>query len=173
MCKRGLLLSILVLFAVSALAETTPCNIRREKAISFSEDKPTDKLIVTIRGRTCDTAVERIRIVSSTGKLLYQHSEPLRNYFTEKITKADAERAMEVVLGEDQVKSTRALPEWQPEEQYYEANSQNISVSEEYYNDIRKRGWRTFSHQIGYEGYRFIVYDREQKKAIEVSSGSP
>ena len=80
---------------------------------------------------------------------------------------------MEVVLGEDQVKSTRALPEWQPEEQYYEANSQNISVSEEYYNDIRKRGWRTFSHQIGYEGYRFIVYDREQKKAIEVSSGSP
>src|SRR2546427_470692 len=80
MCKRVLFLSILVLFPVSALAETTPCNIRREKAISFSEDKPTDKLIVTIRGRTCDTAVERIRIVSSTGKLLYQHSEPLRNY---------------------------------------------------------------------------------------------
>ena len=103
-------LSILVFFAVSALAETTPCNIRRDKAISFSEDKPTDRLIVTIRGRTCDTAVERIRIVSSTGKLLYQHSEPLRNYFTEKITKADAEQAMEVVLGEDQVKAIEAYP---------------------------------------------------------------
>src|SRR5437879_13639062 len=137
MCKRGLLLAMWVLFAVSARAETTPCNIRREKAISFSEDKPTDRLIVPIRGRTCDTAVERIRIVSSTGKLLYQHSEPLRNYFTEKITKADAEQAMEVVLGEDQVKSTRALPEWQPEEQYYEANSQNISVYEAYSNDRR------------------------------------
>jgi hypothetical protein len=173
MGERVLFLSILLFSAVPALAETTPCNIRREKAISFSEDKPTDRLIVTIRGRTCDTAVERIRIVGSTGKLLYQYSESLRNHFTEKISKADAERAMEVVLGEDQVQSTRDLPAWQPEEQYYEANSQNISVSEEYYKDIRKRGWRTFSHQMGYEAYRFIVYDRERQKAIEVSSGSP
>jgi len=173
MGKRVLFLSILMLFAVPALAETAPCNIRREKAISFSEDKPTDKLIVTIRGRTCDTAVERIRIVGSTGKLLYQYSEPLRNHFTRKINKVDTERAMEVILGEDQFQSTRDLPVWQPEEQYYAANSQNISVSQEYYEDIRKRRWRTFSHQMGYEGYRVIVYDREQEKAIEVSRGSP
>jgi hypothetical protein len=170
---RVLFLSILMLFAVPALAETALCNIRREKAISFSEDNPTDKIIVTIRGRTCDTALERIRIVGSAGNLLYQYSEPLRNHFTRKINKADTERAMEVILGEDQFQSTRALLVWQPKEQYYAANSQNISVSQEYYKDIRKRGWRTFSHQMGYEGYRIIVYDREQKKAIEVSSGSP
>jgi len=173
MDKRVLFSSILISVVVPAFAQTTPCNINREKAISFSEDEPIDRLIVTIRGRTCDSAVERIRIVNSRGKLLYQYSEPLRNHFTEKISKADAERAMEVVLGEDQVQSTSALPEWQPEEQYYEANSQNISVSEEYYKDIRKRRWRTFSHQMGYEGYRFIVYDREQQLPIEVSNGSP
>src|SRR6266853_3055740 len=173
MGKGVLFLLILTLVTVPALGETTPCNIRREKAISFSEDNPTDKIIVTIRGRTCDVAVERIRIVGSTGKLLYQYSEPLRNHFTRKINKADTERAMDVILGEDQFQSTRALPVWQPKEQYYAANSQNISVSQEYYKDIRKRGWRTFSHHMGYEGYRVIVYDREQQKAIEVSSGSP
>ncbi|MBM4297546.1 MAG: hypothetical protein FJ143_07370 [Deltaproteobacteria bacterium] len=111
--------------------------------------------------------------MDAKGELLYQYSEPLRNNFMRKITRADAEAAMEVILGEDQVKSTNDLPEWQPEGQYYEANSQKISVPDDYYKDIRERQWRTFSHQVGYEGYRFIVFDREQRKAIEVSRGSP
>ena len=111
--------------------------------------------------------------MGTTGRLLYQYSEPLKNAFTERISKVDAERAMEIILGDDQVRSTSDLPVWQPEEQYYEEISQNLSVSEVYYKDIQKRGWRTFSHQIGYEGYRVIVYDRKQKKALEVSSGSP
>src|SRR6266480_1999652 len=126
MGTRVLFFCILMLLAESALAETTPCNLRKQKAISFSEDKPTDKLIVTIRGRTCDEAVTRIRIVGTTGRLLYQYSEPLKNAFTERISKVDAERAMEVILGDDQVRSTSDLPVWQPEERYYEENSQNL-----------------------------------------------
>ena len=173
MGERILLISILMSFTVTALAQTTPCNVERQKAISFSQDTPTDKVIATIRGKTCDTAMTRIRILDATGRLLYRYSEPLKNAFMRKITKADADRAMEVILGEDQFRSTSDLPEWQPEEQYYEANSQNVSVSEEYHKDIRNRKWRTFSHQVGYEGYRVIVYDREQQKTIEVSRGSP
>jgi hypothetical protein len=102
-------------FTVTALAQTTPCNVERQKAISFSQDTPTDKVIATIRGKTCDTAMTRIRILDATGRLLYRYSEPLKNAFMRKITKADADRAMEVILGEDQFRSTSDLPEWQPE----------------------------------------------------------
>src|SRR5258708_8691457 len=98
-------------------------------------------------------AVERIRIVGSAGKLLYQYSEPLRNHFTRTINKADTERAMEVILGEDQFQSTRALPVWQPKEQYYAANSQNISMSQEYSKNIRKRECRPFSLQMYNDGH--------------------
>src|SRR5256885_10669119 len=101
MGKRVLFLSILMLITVPALAESAPCNIRREKVISFSEDKPTDKIIVTIRGRTCDTAVERIRIVGSAGQMLFQYLGPPRKHLTKEIKKTQNERGYFTVSDTD------------------------------------------------------------------------
>lgn len=161
------------LFTGQALAESPRCDLARKRVVSFTEDKPTDTVLISIRGPSCDKAITRIQIVGADGKVLYRHSEPLSNAFKEEINASDAREAIKIIYGNSTTKATKALPRWQPKEQYYDANSQELSASKAYYNKLRQQAWRTFSHQVGYEGWKVIAYDRELGKVVNVSSGSP
>ena len=143
--------------------------------IAFSSEEPTD--VITSRvvaGDDCSKGFEHITIKKANGYWLYEYYAPLRQYFrSQPVTISDVRRVVEDNLSERHFSTTNSLPKWQEEEAYYESNYQELSVSSKRYEFYRSKQWTMYSHQVGYEGLKIIVYDRKSGTVIEVSSGGP
>ena len=166
--------TLIFLYAISMVSVAEEyCHFVSSKLIYFSSDAKLDKITVEITGKTCDDAFQIISIVDADGNVIYKYSSPLKDGFRRTTTKEDAKYVTKFVLRKRVFKLTSDLPEWEPKNEYYLKHSQEISVSEQYYKNLRTKKWLTFSHQIGYEGYVTLTFDQIMKKVIEITSGSP
>ena len=151
------------------------CSYEKTMNIAFSSEDATD--VITSRvvaGDDCSKGFEHITIKKTNGWWLYEYYAPLSHYFrNQPVTTDDVKRIVESNLSERYFSNTSLLPKWQESEGYYESNYQEISVSKEQYQLYLSKKWPTYSHQVGYEGSKVIVYDRDSDRVVEVSSGSP
>jgi hypothetical protein len=167
---------ILVLIPLIASAGDYPdCNIIKETNIFFSNDKVKDRLSIKIIGQPCYEAELIIQITDIQGKILYDYTAPFKSHIAvqwdDSELDEDAKKFAAQEIGEDNFKRTEALPVWMPEDEYYEENYQEIKVSKPYYEKLLQKHWITFTHRIHSEGWKVIVFDREQQKVILVSAG--
>ena len=167
---------ILILFPIIAFAGDYPdCNIMKETQIFFSNDKVKDILSINIKGQPCYDAELLIQIKDINGKILYKYSSRFKPHIAiqwdDPELDKDAMKFTEQSMKESNFKSTKALPSWMPEEDYYEEYYQEIMVSKSYYDNLRQKNWITFTHMNHYEGWQVVVFDREQNKVVIVSKG--
>lgn len=167
---------ILILFPVIVFAGDYPdCTIMKEIHAVFSNDKVEDILSVNIKGQPCYEAELLIQIRNIHRKILYKYTSRFKPHsaipWDDPTLDKDANKFAEQVTRHDNFSSTKALPPWMPEDEYYEEFYQKIVVSKSYYEKLRKKNWVTFTHMNHYEGWQVIVFDREQQKAVLVSKG--
>lgn len=170
------ILFLLILFPTLAIASQYPdCNIKTSSSANFSNDDKKDIITVTINGSPCYEGELSLSITNPDGKIIYNYTArfklhtavPWEDYKLDEVAKEVAA----AMTKEAHFQSSKELPVWQPNDEYYEVNYQEIEVPKEYYNKLRQANWITFSHLTHYEGWRVIVYDRIEHKVVIVSNG--
>lgn len=162
----------IILFLTIQINAFADCNVSNEKSVIFSNSQTPDKFIVRISKDDCNSATQYIQIYTSNNELLYEHVSALSDGFRENIFLENAKYVTKLTFKDDFLSTTAKLPKWEPNEEYYEHHVQEIDVSKDYYEMLRTKDWPTFTHQSGYEGFLTIVYDRDKKKVVVVTSGS-
>jgi hypothetical protein len=175
---HSFVVALLVLGASLAYGDDYPsCEVTKESQISFSSQRATDSLSITISGSPCYEGSLDISIASNDGHLLYHYEAPFSKHLIASwedpaLLADDIERFTKRVLGQDSIGSTSDLPNWLPEADYYEDNYQILQISREDYEELRLKDWITFTHPIHYEGHRVIAFDPEYRRSIIVSEGT-
>lgn len=153
----------------AAMTEPSECNLLEKRQVIFSDPTLKDTITAEISGKTCDEAMESVRIQDPTGRVLYEFKSALGDGFVREITIEDAQRVIQSLL--DGFQPTSALGDWgtrfdvmEPEKMY------PIDKSE--YERIRAKSWVSYGHQVGYEGYVAVAYDRDRKRVVELIRGS-
>ncbi len=166
---------IFVIFLILApIYSWADCSYEKSINIAFKNDDATDILTSrVVAGEDCSKGFEHITIKTKNGYWLYEYYSPLAKYFRRPVTKDDVIRVVENNLSERYFSKSSQLPKWQEPDKYYDAHSGEISVPKEKYIHYKTKEWLTYSHQVGYEGFKTIVYDRDKNITREVTGGSP
>jgi hypothetical protein len=184
-------LIVAIIFCIMAVnIANAECNYKNKKMAYFSSDAKKDKFIVETTGKTCSNAHISIRIVNSKDKVLYEfkdkdtlydeNKEEILYYTTsgkkiniEDLIIKNIPDTIAFILREEAFSYTSNLPKWQPIKDFYKNNLENIYVSEDFYRMLGQKKWHTFTHPVGYEDDRLIVYDQSQGSVVIVSGRSP
>lgn len=153
----------------ASVADSSACNLRESRKVIFSNPDLEDRVVVEIRGKTCQEATLSVEIQNLDGLVLYRSEEPLKSGFTNEVSKPDAQRVLESRLGGFAPTSElgewgTAFDTWDPSEDYL--------VSRSEYERLKMQDWVSYSHQIGYEGGVTVVYDQNAERVIAVIEGS-
>lgn len=184
-------LIVAVIFSILTVnTANAECNYNTTKKVYFSSDSKKDKFIVEIKGKTCSNAHISIRIVNSKNQVLYdfkdkdtlydENREEILYYTTsgkkiniEDLIVKNIPDNIAFILRDESFSNTSNLPKWQPSKDYCSNNLQHVYVSKDYYNKLRNKKWHTFTHPVGYEYNRLIVYDQNQGSVVIICGRSP
>ncbi|MCP3899735.1 MAG: hypothetical protein GY707_08495 [Desulfobacteraceae bacterium] len=155
------------------------CNISLEEEFFFSSSLKKDKFVSSIKG-DCENAVGKIEIISHNGIKIFESELSTAVWESETkiktLTKELAEKKAKWSFSPYKFESTHELPAYYPpgsiewkNTYFYEA----LLVSPEYYKELRKMDWVTYTMNSGYEGLETITYDRNKNKVVWVAKGSP
>ena len=155
------------------MVATAECDLTGSQYVHFSSSEYIDKITTSISGETCTLAKAVTRITDSHQNIVYEYKFDLSDGFRDEITKEDGLRVIRLHNRVEMFESTKDLPKWESPDSYYDKYSQEISLPKDEYELLQTKNWITYSHQVGYEGYKTVVYDRDNNLVKEVTSGSP
>jgi lysophospholipase L1-like esterase len=162
-----------------ALGEATPaphpssCQIEKTAPIALSS--PSDTLNVAVAGTACHEATLTITIKDQGGATLYEYSAPFKRHtavaWDDPNLGKVAEALVDDILAPSDERMTAELPAWAPKDQYYEDYYEEIQVTKERYNELRKQKLPIFRHLTHYEGWQRVIFDPSSKKAVVILTG--
>lgn len=160
---------------ILAHGDDGPCEIKRQRDISFSSEKFSDLMTVTIAGKRCSKADLRITVRRNDGKRLYRFKGELLDLFPYLSAEPNLGDVVAVyaekILNHAILRHTSDLPDFAPAQQYYEENNETIEVSRDYYDALRRQRLPILWHITGEASWINVVYDRKRKKVVTILSG--
>ena len=160
----------------SAGGDYPDCDVSRLSQVSFEALDADDQLTIVIQGSPCYEASLMVSISSADGSRLYEYEARFKPHVASQWDDSDldedAERLADQLVDPESFGLTSDLPPWLPGSEYYEENHQNIKISKQEYEELRRRDWITFTHSVHFEGWRVVAFDQESRRSIVVSEGT-
>ena len=156
------------------IIKSSPCSIKKSTSAHFSSTKTKDKVIIFIRGDTCDEAKLTINIVSKQGDIIYQYIGDFTKHIAYKLDKnatRDAEKFANQIISEGFKKRTSDLPNYLPKKDYYENYYNTILIDKVLYEKLQKVDKPMFYHLTFYESWQYIIYDEKKGESLVIISG--
>jgi hypothetical protein len=160
-------------FCGSIMAE--PCSAESSDLTTFSSLQATDTLRVVVDGEHCAEAKVVITVSSAEGELLYHYDgkfidhmpymimEPelnkLVNFFTEKVVNGAV------------IRTTKDLPEYSNEDDYYESTNDIVEIPIAQYNELRSLDLPILWHITGESTWVHLIYDADTAYAKVIMRG--
>ena len=175
---KTLLIFFPVLFTLLATQDKT--LYQTENEIDFTPADNNEKIVVTISGEIYSESKFDFSIISADNKTIYSFSNELNNLLLIKeyaeIFPEEEVKTMVKDFADNMVKNcfigyTNQLPEYLGQNDYYAEYYEEINVSKEKYNELRKHNYTLISHQSYYEGYVKIYYDPTLDKVVTLITG--
>jgi hypothetical protein len=165
------LFALILLVSTSAFAD---CNFSSYKEGFFSNSKTKDKLYSKIIGKNCIDAKQVLVIESSEGNEIYRYED--KNVFKNKSQELEKDYITTVLnwpLREPLFSNADSLPDWD----HVEANPFDyfitFSIDKQKYTDYRENSWKVYSHAVGYESGKTIIYDQSERKVVVLFTTDP
>lgn len=149
------------------------CEVRKARGVSFRSAAARDVLEVTVGPGPCASARLSITIRSDGGRVLYDYEQG----FEQHVVYTDQDplhlQAVPFVdrLIADGVERSDRLPPWQAPDAYEAEHLAMILIDRAAYEHLRQVPRPLFSHPTYHEGWRSVVWDAAQGKAVTVVEG--
>jgi hypothetical protein len=175
---RTILILAVFSMAGAMTAQSAPlpsCAIQKAREVSFRNATSKDVLEVSIGTGPCYHSTLTIVIrTRDEGHILYSYVQQFGQHVSETSESpeliAEATRFVEFLIAQG-LGSTAALPPWLPPEQYEQDHQSHLSVTREVYENLRARPRPILAHPTYHEGWKSVVFDEKNDKAMEVLTG--
>lgn len=163
--------------STAALAESDAapeCHLHRSEEVNFRESGSKDVLEISIGTGPCYAATLTIIIRTEYGDILYSYVAKFKRHTARNWEAPNLpERAREFVEKSlsRAIGTTASLPPYANADDYYEANSGTVQVSEPEYEQLRAEGRPMLFHLTHYEMWQYVVYDSRSKISRVVVRG--
>jgi hypothetical protein len=175
---RSICLALFVVLGVlvpPATAAAYPaCHLHKSRDVSFRDATSKDVLEVSIGTGPCYAATLTIVIRANTGEVLYSYVAPFARHRAVPWQDPTMDRQAIAFVDEliaNGVGTSRDLPPYLEPNAYAEANSGEIKISRQAYEELRAKPRPMFEHANHYEGWQYVVYDKAKEEAVIVVMG--
>jgi len=169
MIRTGLLAAAVALLlagastAASAGSDPAPeCHVHRSKEVSFRERGSKDVLEISIGTGPCYAATLTIVVRTEYGDILYSYVAKFKQHTArhwQAPTLPDNAREFVEKSLSRAIGTTASLPPYANADDYYEANSGRVQISESEYEQLRAEDRPVLFHMTAYETWQYVVYD--------------